>query len=115
MGCHGAPFWSHLPPVGGRSTPNLHTVVSGLRDFANIFESMEGLPPRRAVDFHIDLVPSASPASRPSSRMSVPKQIELKCQLKDLESKQFIWTNSSLWGAVKKENGYLRYESITRN
>lgn len=71
-----------------------------VRDFTNVFESIKGLPPRRVIEFRIDLIPSASPVSRPPSRMSVPEQIELKCQLEELESKQFIRTSSSPWGAA---------------
>lgn len=43
--------------------------VSIIRDFADIFESMKGLPPRQAIEFHIYLVPSVSPVSRQSSSM----------------------------------------------
>ena len=55
-----------------------------VRDFADVFESVKGLPLRRAAEFRIDLVPGTSPVSWTPSRMLVPKQIELKCQLEEL-------------------------------
>ena len=89
----------------------LHRVFI-VREFADVFEPVVGLPPKRAIKFQIDLVPGAEPVSRPSSRMTPTEMKELKVQLVDLEGKSFIRPSSSPWGAAavfaKKPDGSLR-------
>jgi hypothetical protein len=50
-----------------------------LREYKYVFpEEVLGLPPRRYIDFSIELVPGVVPMSRSLYRMSTPKLIELK-------------------------------------
>jgi hypothetical protein len=50
-----------------------------LREYKDVFpEEVLGLPPRRDIDFSIELVPGAVPVSRTPYRMSTPKLVELK-------------------------------------
>eukprot|EP00253_Pinus_taeda_P023108 PITA_23108 len=50
-----------------------------IQEFADVFpEEIPGLPPRRNIDFTIELVPGAAPVSRAPYRMSVPELTELK-------------------------------------
>eukprot|EP00253_Pinus_taeda_P002210 PITA_02210 len=81
-----------------------------VQDFADVFpEEVPGLPPKRDVDFTIELIPGAAPVSRAPYRMSVPELTELKMQLQELLDKNCIRPSVSPWGApvlfVKKKDG----------
>jgi hypothetical protein len=84
-----------------------------LREYRDVFlEEVPGLPPRRDIDFSIELAPGAVPVSRTPYRMSTPELIELKLQLKEMMDKGYIRPSVSPWGApvlfVKKKDGTLR-------
>ena len=54
-----------------------------LREYRDMFpEEVSGLPPRRDIDFSIELAPGAVPVSWTPYRMSTPELVELKLQLK---------------------------------
>jgi hypothetical protein len=62
-----------------------------LREYKYVFpEEVPGLPPRRDIDFSIELVPGAVPMSRTPYRMSTPELVELKLQLKEMWDKGYI-------------------------
>ena len=75
-------------------------------------EEVPGLPPRREVEFSIDLVPGIGPVSMAPYRMAPTELVELKKQIEELMVKQFIRPNTSPWGApmllVKKKDGSSR-------
>ena len=53
-----------------------------LQEFKDVFlDEILGLPPKRDIDFTIELVPRAAPVSKTPYRMSTLKMIELKMQL----------------------------------
>jgi len=84
-----------------------------VKDFMDVFpEEIPRLPPKREVEFSIDLVPGAGPMSMGPYRMAPAKLIELKKQVEDLLEKQFIRLSVSPWGAsvllVKKKDGGSR-------
>eukprot|EP00253_Pinus_taeda_P010525 PITA_10525 len=84
-----------------------------IQEFADDFpEEIPGLPPKRNIDFTIELAPRAAPVSRAPYRMSVPELRELKMQLQELLDKNYIHPSVSPWGApvlfVKKKDGTLR-------
>jgi hypothetical protein len=84
-----------------------------LREYRDVFpEEVLGLPPRRDIDFSIELALGAVPVSRTPYRMSTPELVELKLQLKEMMDKGYIRPNVSPWGApvlfVKKKDGTLR-------
>ena len=64
------------------------------------------------IEFAIDVVPSATPASITPYRMAPVELKELKLQLQELLEKGFIRPRVSPWGApvlfVKKKDGTLR-------
>eukprot|EP00253_Pinus_taeda_P002644 PITA_02644 len=71
-----------------------------IQEFTDVFsEEIPGLPPRRNIDFTIELVPGAAPVSRAPYRMSVPKLTKLKMQLQELLDKDYICPSVSPWGA----------------
>ncbi|GAU47013.1 hypothetical protein TSUD_403230 [Trifolium subterraneum] len=82
-------------------------------EFSVVFpEDISDLPPKREVEFGIDLVPGTSPISMAPYRMSASELNELKKQLKELLEKKFIRPSVSPWGAlmllVKKKEGSMR-------
>lgn len=64
------------------------------------------------MEFFIDSVPRETPTSKEPYRMSTPKLVELKFQLKEMIGKEYIRPSVSLWSAsvlfVKKKDGTLR-------
>eukprot|EP00253_Pinus_taeda_P006115 PITA_06115 len=72
-----------------------------IKEFADVFpEEIPGLPPKRDIDFTIELIPGAAPVSRTPYRMSVPELTELKMQLQELLDKNYIHPSVSPWGAL---------------
>ena len=85
-----------------------------VQEFADVFlEEVPGLPPKRDVDFTIELIPGAAPVSRAPYRMSVPELTELKMKLQELLDKNYIRPSVSPWGApmlfVRRKDGTLRF------
>ena len=52
-----------------------------LRDFEDVFREIPGLPPKRNIDFSIDLVPGVAPVSKTPYKMCTPEMKELQMQL----------------------------------
>jgi hypothetical protein len=71
-----------------------------------------GLPPKRDIDFSIELMPGVLPISRAPYRMSTPELVEINLQLKEMLEKGHIRPSVSTLGVpdllVKKEYGTLR-------
>ena len=87
--------------------------IPTVSDFPDVFpEELPGLPPHREIEFSIDVVPGAIPASITPYRMAPLELKELKFQLQELLEKGFIRPSVSPWGApvlfVKKKDGTLR-------
>ena len=62
-----------------------------LREYKDVFpEEVLGLPPRRDIDFSIELAPGAVSVSRTPYRMSTPKLVELKLQFREMMDKGYI-------------------------
>src|SRR3954465_7354604 len=70
------------------------------------------MPPDRAVEFIVDLIPGTSPISRRPYRMDPHELAELKTQLEALLDKGFVRPCSSPWGCpilfVTKKDGTER-------
>ena len=86
---------------------------SVLHEFRDLFvDKIPELPPRREIDFSIDLLPGSAPISKAPYRMSLPKLTKLKIQLQELLDKEYIRPSVSPWGApilfVKKKDITLR-------
>ena len=64
------------------------------------------------MEFFIELVLGETPTSKAPYKMSTPKLVELKLQLKEMLDKGYIRPSVSLWGApilfVKKNGVTLR-------
>jgi hypothetical protein len=71
-----------------------------LREYKYVFpEEVPGLPPRRDIDFSIELVPGAVLVSRTPYRISTLELVVLKLQLKERLDKGYIRPSVSPWGA----------------
>ncbi|GKB58492.1 putative reverse transcriptase domain-containing protein [Tanacetum coccineum] len=84
--------------------------VLTVRDFLKVFpEYLPGLPPRRQVEYQINLVPGAAHVARAPYKLAPSELQELSTQLQELSDKGFIRPSSSPWGApvlfVKKKDG----------
>jgi hypothetical protein len=85
-----------------------------LEEYQDVFpdELPKELPPSRSVDHKIEIVPGSKPPSRPTYKLSLSEMEELKRQLEDLVTHQFIQPSQSPYGApvlfVKKKDGDLR-------
>ena len=70
------------------------------------------MPPVRAIEFTIDLVPGTAPISKAPYRMAPPEMSELKTRLQELLDKGYIRPSASPWGAhvlfVKKKEWSMR-------
>ncbi|MCI82372.1 cellular nucleic acid-binding protein, partial [Trifolium medium] len=61
-----------------------------VNEFPDVFsEDVTNVPPKREVEFTIDLVPGTSPISMAPYRMSASKLNEFKKQLEELLEKRF--------------------------
>eukprot|EP00253_Pinus_taeda_P009984 PITA_09984 len=102
--------------VGYADSKNKTTILNNIpviQEFTDVFpEEIPRLPPKRNIDFTIELVPGAAPVSRAPYRMSVPELTELKMQLQELLDKNYIRPSVSPWEApvlfVKKKDGTFR-------
>ena len=83
-----------------------------VQEFQDVFpDEILRPPPKRDIEFTIELIPEAAPMSRTPYRMSVPKLNELKMQLQELMDRCYIKSSVSPWGApvlfVKNKNGNM--------
>jgi len=84
-----------------------------VQNFPDVFpEEILGLPPKRDIDFTIELIPGDALVSQAPYRMRIPELTELKMQLQEMLDKKYIRPSVSPWGAlvlfVKKKDGTLR-------
>jgi hypothetical protein len=72
-----------------------------LQEFKDVFPSeIPRLPPKRDLDFSIDLVSGETPISSAPYLMSTPELVELKMQLHEMLEKGNIRPSVSPWGAL---------------
>jgi hypothetical protein len=104
-------FVAHMEETPKNKVPNLedHAV---LEKFEDVFKEVPGLPPKRDIDFSINLMPRAALVSKTPYIMSTPELKELQMQLEELLKKGYIRPSVSPWGALvlflKKKDGTLR-------
>jgi hypothetical protein len=104
-------FAAHMEEEPKDKVPNLEDHLI-LKYFEDVFKEILGLPPKRDIDFSINLMPGAALVSKTPYRMSTPEMKELQMQLEELLKKGYICPSVSPWGApvlfVKKKYGTLR-------
>nr|CAE02081.2 OSJNBa0074B10.9 [Oryza sativa Japonica Group] len=71
-----------------------------VQDYPDVFpEDLPGMPPKRDIEFRIDLVPGTNPIHKRPYRMAANELAEVKKQVDDLLQKGYIRPSTSLWGA----------------
>jgi hypothetical protein len=104
-------FAAHMEEAPKDKVPNIEDYAV-LREFEDVFREISGFPPKRDIDFSINLMPGATPVSKTPYRMSTPELKELQMQLEEILKKGYIHPSVSPWGApvlfVKKKDGTLR-------
>jgi hypothetical protein len=58
------------------------------------------MPPKRKVEFAIELIPGTAPISKRAYRVSRPELVELKKQIDELLEKGYIRPSTSPWAAL---------------
>jgi hypothetical protein len=103
-------FASHMEETPKDKVPNLEDYAV-LKEFEYVFKEVPGLPPKRDIDFCINLMPGATPVLKTPYRMSTLELSELLMHLEELLNKGYICPSVSPWGAlvlfVKKKDGTL--------
>ena len=88
-------YVAHIEEAIGNETLKLED-YHVLQEFKDVFpDEILGLPPKRDIDFTIELVLRKAPVSKAPYRMSTPKMLELKMQLQELLEKKYIRSNVS--------------------
>jgi hypothetical protein len=100
-----------MEEVNKDKVPSIEDYVF-LKEFEDVFLEILGFPPKKDIDFSINMMPRAAPMSKTPYRMSTPKLKELQMQLEEFLKKGYIHPSVSSWGAlvlfVKKKDGTLR-------
>ncbi|GJR32613.1 putative reverse transcriptase domain-containing protein [Tanacetum coccineum] len=112
-GCH--VFLAHVTTkkTNDKSEGKRLEDVPIVQDFLKVFpEDLLDLPLTRQVEFHIDLIPGATPIARAPYRLAPFEMKESSDQIQELSDKGFIMPSSSPRGApvlfVKKKDGSFR-------
>jgi hypothetical protein len=104
-------FVAHMEQTPKEKVSNIEDYEI-LKEFEDVFKEISVLPPKRDIDFSINLMPGAAPVSKTPYRMSTPEFKELQMHLDELLKKGYIRPRVSPWGApilfVKKNDGTLR-------
>jgi hypothetical protein len=98
-----------LNQVQGTSLDEIRVV----QEYPDVFlKDLPSMPPDYDIEFIIDLLPGTPPISKRPYRMGVNELVELMKQIAELQSKEFIRSSSSPWGAlvlfVEKKDGTQR-------
>ena len=92
-------YATHVLEATKNETPRLED-FHVLQEFRDVFpDEIPVLPPKRDIDFTIELIPRAAPMSKTHYRMSTPDLLVLKMQLQELLEKKYIKPSVSPWGA----------------
>ncbi|KAM5587013.1 hypothetical protein ABKV19_005786, partial [Rosa sericea] len=103
-----AGFLAHVESV---SCAAIMAEIAVVSEYGDVFQEIPGLPPRRVVDFAIDVIPGTAPVSMAPFRMAPAELKELKDQIYGLLEQGFIRPSTSPWGApvvfARKKDGSL--------
>jgi hypothetical protein len=92
---------------------NPQEAIRVVSEFPDVFpEDLLGMPPKRKVEFAIELIPSTTLISKRAYRVSEPELVELKKQIDELLEKGYIRPSTLPWAApvlfVEKKDGTKR-------
>ena len=104
-------FAAHIEETPKYKVSNIEDYAV-LKEFEDVFKEIPRLPPKRDIDFSINLMPKESLVSKTPYRMSKPKLKNLQMQLEEILKKGYIQPSVSPWVAPvlfpKKKDGTLR-------
>jgi hypothetical protein len=82
-------FASHVEETPKDKVSNIgdHAI---LKEFEDVFQEVPRLPPKRDIDFSVNLMPRETPMSKSPYRMSMSEMKELQLQLKEILKKGYI-------------------------
>jgi hypothetical protein len=80
------PIWKKLPKDKAQNMEDRAV----LEDFEDVFKEVPGLPPKRDIDFSINLIHVAALLSKTPYIMSTPEMKELQMQLEEILKKGYI-------------------------
>jgi archaeosine-15-forming tRNA-guanine transglycosylase len=104
-------FAAHVVEASKDVVSNIEDHVV-LKEFEDVLQEVPRLPPKRDIDFSINLMPGASPVSKDPYRMCTQELKEMQLQLEKFLKKGYIRPSVSPWGApvlfMKKKDGTLR-------
>jgi hypothetical protein len=107
-GCH--IFATHMDKTPKHKVPNIED-YSVLKEFEYVFNEIPRFPPKRDIDFSINLIPGAVPISKTPYTMSKSELKEQQMKLEEILKKGYINPSVSPWGApilfAKKNYGTL--------
>jgi hypothetical protein len=79
-----SPIKASLHHVVERKIEDIHVV----QEFLDVFpDELPGMPPKRAIEFMIELQPGTAPISKAPDRMTPAELAELKIELQDMRDK----------------------------
>jgi hypothetical protein len=74
--------------------------IKVVSEFPDVFpKGLPGMPPKRKVEFAIELLPCTAPIFNRAYRVSGPELVELKKQIDELSEKGYIRPSTSPWAA----------------
>jgi hypothetical protein len=79
-------YAAHVEETDNTKGPSLEDFLV-LQEFEDVFQEILELPPRREIDFSIDLVPGAAPVSKTPYIMNTPELKELQMKLEEMLKK----------------------------
>jgi hypothetical protein len=94
-------FFAHPTPTGSSVLHQLGlSEIPVVSEFGDVFpEELPGMPPKREIEFRIDLAPGTTPLYKRPYRMAANELAEVKKQLEELKEKGYIRPSTSPWGA----------------
>jgi hypothetical protein len=88
-------------------------IIKVVSEFPDVFpKDLPGMPPKRKVEFVIELLPGTAPIFKRAYKVSGPELVELKKQIDELSEKGYIRPSTSPWAApvlfMEKKDGTRR-------
>jgi hypothetical protein len=86
--------WCHIFAAHMKETPKDKVsnikYYAFIKEFEYVFKKLLGLPPKRDIDFSINMIPGATLVSKTPYRMSTPELKELQMKLEKILKRGYI-------------------------
>ena len=88
---------SRLAVIESIEAENTLADILIVQDLEDVFCNISGLPPKREIDFCIEVIPGTLPISKTPYQMAPTEMLELKKQVQELEDLGFVQSSTSSW------------------